>query len=117
MYVQELPQLPFTFTAEASERLEVAPSLIIAPGPAAAAPADSKAASQAASGRPPASNQLRVTFRPTGPGSHRARVLLMSPNDVRLLDMEYNAQAGGQAATLEIACPARQTLIQEVRLY
>eukprot|EP00775_Hariotina_reticulata_P012144 gene12144-12282_t len=61
-------------------------------------------------------NLLRLSLKPVGCGVCPARVTLMSHWDVRVLDLEVTAQSMGQACTLELECPARQQVVQELPL-
>eukprot|EP00884_Botryococcus_braunii_P022119 jgi/Botrbrau1/8591/Bobra.0380s0012.1 len=109
---QDLMQPLFAFTAEATDGVEVASSVPMSPATVPALTVGSKTMLEKCEGPP--TNVLRLLLQPRGPGVHRARVLLTSPNDVRVLDVEFNAQPKGQTATLEMRCPARQSLVQEV---
>ena len=55
-------------------------------------------------------NVLKLSFRPTGTGVYPARLLLTSPWDVRVVDVEIVAQCMGQTALLELECAARQSV-------
>ncbi|KAF8055917.1 CFAP47 [Scenedesmus sp. PABB004] len=59
-------------------------------------------------------NVLRLSLRPLGPGVYPARLTLTSAADVRVVDLEVSAQSRGQACVLELECPARQSVVQEV---
>lgn len=111
--VQELAQPAFVFTVTGTEGIEVPATVAMSPATLSTLTAGSIALDKGAG---PPTNILRAVFQPRGPGIHRTRLLLNSPNDVRVLDVEYNAQASGQTATLQLCCPVRQSLVQEVRL-
>lgn len=53
-------------------------------------------------------NVLKLSLRPTGTGIYPGRLVLTSPWDVRVVDVEIVAQCMGQTALLELECPARQ---------
>ena len=59
-------------------------------------------------------NTLRVTLHPAGAGTYPSKVVLVSGDDVRVLDMEFCAVKTGQQVTLEFNTPARERLVQEV---
>jgi hypothetical protein len=53
-------------------------------------------------------NVLRLGLKPVGVGIYPARLVLTSPYDVRVVDIEVTAQSLGQSCVLELECPARQ---------
>jgi hypothetical protein len=53
-------------------------------------------------------NVLRLGLKPVGVGIYPARLVLTSPYDVRVVDLEVTAQSLGQSCVLELECPARQ---------
>lgn len=112
--MQETAQAAFVFSVTATEGIEVPATVAMSPATLATLTASSMALEKSGGGPP--TNVLRALFQPRGPGIHRARLLLNSPDDVRVLDIEYNAQPSGQTATLQLCCPVRQSLLQEVRL-
>jgi len=61
-------------------------------------------------------NSLRLSVRPKCTGTYLATVLLSGAWDSRVVAVEVTAQSTAQVFTLELECPARQTLSQEVPL-
>jgi hypothetical protein len=55
-----------------------------------------------------AGNVMKLGLKPVGPGVYPARLVLTSAYDVRHIELAVTAQARGQAAALELECPARQ---------
>jgi hypothetical protein len=53
-------------------------------------------------------NVLRLGLKPVGVGIYPARLVLTSPYDVRVVELEVTAQSLGQSCVLELECPARQ---------
>jgi hypothetical protein len=51
---------------------------------------------------------MKLGLKPVGPGVYPARLVLTSAYDVRHIELAVTAQARGQAAVLELECPARQ---------
>jgi hypothetical protein len=69
---------------------------------------NSRAAASGVGGASP--NVLKLSLRPTGTGIYPGRLVLTSPWDVRVVDLEIVAQCMGQTATLELECAARQSV-------
>jgi len=61
-------------------------------------------------------NTLIVTLAPKGPGLYPSKVVLQSPYDVRVVDLEFSAAVTGSAASLDFECAARQSITQEIPL-
>lgn len=53
-------------------------------------------------------NVLKLGLKPVGPGVYPAKLVLTSAFDVRHIELHVTAHARGQAAVLELECPARQ---------
>jgi hypothetical protein len=53
-------------------------------------------------------NVLKLALKPVGVGIYPARLVLTSPCDVRVVELEVTAQSLGQSCVLELECPARQ---------
>ena len=66
----------------------------------------------AGDGAPP--NTLRVTLHPSGAGTYPSKIVLTGSDDIRVLDLEFQALRSGQQVTLEFSGPARDKLVQEV---
>ena len=67
---------------------------------------------RAGDGAPP--NTLRVILHPAGAGTYPSKIMLTSGDDIRVLDLEFQALRSGQQVTLEFSGPARDKLVQEV---
>jgi hypothetical protein len=59
-------------------------------------------------------NKLPLELRPAGPGKYESRLILRSPVDVRVLDVEAVITSLGTRAELLFSCPARQSITQEI---
>lgn len=64
----------------------------------------------------PGDNNLVVNLTPKGAGIYPAKLVLTSPYDVRVLNLEYTAEAKDTNASLEFECSARQLIVQEIPL-
>ncbi|KXZ50888.1 hypothetical protein GPECTOR_14g137 [Gonium pectorale] len=65
---------------------------------------------------PPEPNTLRLHLSPIGTGIYPTRIMLTSPLDVRVIDLELTAQTMSQSFTLEFVTAARQAITQEIPL-
>ncbi|MEW5300161.1 MAG: hypothetical protein WDW36_003110 [Sanguina aurantia] len=61
-------------------------------------------------------NTIRLQLKPVGVGIYPTRLLLTSPLDTRVVDVELAAQVMTQAFTLEFTTTARQPITQDVPL-
>lgn len=61
-------------------------------------------------------NTLRLSLKPVGTGIYPTRLLLSSPYDTRVLDLELTAQVMLQQFQLDFSCAVRQAITQEVPL-
>ncbi|KAK9828703.1 hypothetical protein WJX72_001600 [[Myrmecia] bisecta] len=103
-----------TFDIEqSSTRIEL-PETLTMTYTTAAVPHDAKAMDKTPTSKEVPQNTLRMMIQPVGPGLYPTRILLLSPHDVRVLDVEIAAKKLGQAAVLELECAARSKLVQEV---
>ena len=59
-----------------------------------------------------ANNKLTVNFHPTNPGVYQCKLLLYSPYDVRVFELEGLASAKSTIQTLDFICPSRQSITQ-----
>ncbi|XP_075257847.1 cilia- and flagella-associated protein 47-like isoform X3 [Convolutriloba macropyga] len=57
---------------------------------------------------------LPIKFKAPQVGHYACRVVLRSPNDIRLYHLEVSVSPEGTTALLEFACPAQQTVVQEI---
>ncbi|PNW70067.1 hypothetical protein CHLRE_17g704300v5 [Chlamydomonas reinhardtii] len=65
---------------------------------------------------PPEPNTLRMHLNPIGTGIYPTRIMLTSPLDVRVVDLELTAQTMTQSFVLEFNTSARQAITQEIPL-
>ncbi|KAG2493472.1 hypothetical protein HYH03_008289 [Edaphochlamys debaryana] len=65
---------------------------------------------------PPEPNTLRLHLAPIGTGIYPTRIMLTSPLDVRVVDLELTAQTMTQTFVLEFATCARQAITQDIPL-
>ena len=120
-------ELPDVFTLQRSNVAKAAPAPAAAASNAAAgnAPSVSGRVSRSTQESPEAAvvnrpadgapvNTLRVTLHPAGAGTYPSKVVLVSGDDVRVLDVEFCVVKTGQQVTLEFNTPARERLVQEV---
>jgi hypothetical protein len=61
-------------------------------------------------------NKVTVNFHPTNPGVYHSRLLLYSPYDIRIYDLEGIAIAKSTIQAVDFSCPARQTITQLIPL-
>ncbi|MEW5311269.1 MAG: hypothetical protein WDW38_002999 [Sanguina aurantia] len=66
--------------------------------------------------KPVESNTIRLQLKSVGVGIYPTRLLLTSPLDTRVVDVELAAQVMTQAFTLEFTTTARQPITQDVPL-
>ncbi len=57
---------------------------------------------------------LPIKFKAPQVGHYTCRVVLRSANDIRLYHLEVSVSPEGTTALLEFACPAQQTVVQEI---
>lgn len=62
----------------------------------------------------PGENDMPIDFTPKGPGRYPGKVVLVSPYDVRVIEVEFNADDKDTAASLEFECAARQVITQDI---
>ncbi|GMH42128.1 hypothetical protein BSKO_10047 [Bryopsis sp. KO-2023] len=67
-------------------------------------------------GKPEQPNTIRVALKPIGTGIYPSRIILTSPYDVRVVDVEISAQKLGETFQLEFKSPAFQTVSQDIPL-
>ncbi|GLI64998.1 hypothetical protein VaNZ11_008424 [Volvox africanus] len=65
---------------------------------------------------PPEPNTLRMHLSPIGTGIYPTRIMLTSPLDVRVIDLELTAQTMTQNFVLEFNTSARQPITQDIPL-
>lgn len=65
---------------------------------------------------PAGQNRLAFTFHPKAAGVYPCRVVLRSPQDVRVYELEAVVSAAGLQTTLEFTAPARRDIVQDVPL-
>ena len=57
---------------------------------------------------------LPVKFKAPQVGHYTCRIVLRSPNDIRLYHLEVSVSPEGTTAMLEFSCPAQQSVIQDI---
>ena len=118
-------EVPDVFTLQRSNVAKAAPAAASSSAAAGTAPAGSGRVSRSTQESPEAAvvnrpadgapvNVLRVTLHPAGAGNYPSKVVLISGDDVRVLDVEFSAVKTGQQVTLEFNTSARERLVQEV---
>lgn len=66
--------------------------------------------------KPEMPNTLRLSLKPIGTGIYPCRIILTSYRDVRVVDVEINAQNLGETFALEFATPAFHLITQDIPL-
>lgn len=61
-------------------------------------------------------NALKLDLTPIGTGIYPDRIMLQSPYDIRIVDVEISAQCLGQTFSLDFKTTARQSVTQTIPL-
>lgn len=61
-------------------------------------------------------NTLRLVLKPIGTGIYPCRIIMTSYRDVRVVDVEINAQNLGETFALEFVTPAFHSVMQDIPL-